>query len=452
MPNSFELLNGLLGEDNGAGALLDDKTIDWISYGELKARIAQEAARLAGSKSLIFLSAHNDIETVVSLYGTLAANHAVALINPDLVPELHEALVAAYRPRWLIENGQIFDRGAEHSALEIHDELAVLLSTSGSTGSPKFVRLTRNNIKANAVAIAQALHMTAQDCGGGHLPLHYSYGLSVLTSHLAVGARVRLTKSGFMDRSHWEAVRDAGVTQLPGVPFHIQMMMKMGLKRLNIPSLRSLTQAGGHLETTIRQHAHAAMEERGGQFFVMYGQTEAAPRMTTLAHIDFLDAPHSVGTALPGCAISVIGADADGQGEVEFKGSNVMMGYAENAQDLGLGDVMEGRLLTGDVGKLDQAGRLTLVGRTKRFGKIFGLRVNLDEVEAFANTILETAVIQKDDKIIAHVVSAKSTDGEDLLGALRTRFALPPSCFEIRCVPAIVRSERGKVDYRLLEV
>lgn len=436
-------------------ALLDDAGGDWLSYGALAGLARDWAGRMAGPRGVVFLYALNDAGSVAALLGALAAGHAVALFDPNLSEEARAGLEATYRPAWVVGPGA----GAlAHPAGEgpLHPDVAVLLSTSGSTGSAKLVRLTLAAMQANAAGIAEVLHIGGDDVAAGYLPLHYSYGLSVLTSHLIRGARIRLTDMGLTDRAFWPAMREAGITHMPGVPFHHQIMLKLGLKRLNLPTLRTLTQAGGALDPALRAQAHDFMAATGGRFFVLYGQTEAAPRITTLQHEDFPAAPRSVGTALPGCRIEILDPDAEGRGEVVFHGPNVMLGYAESRDDLGRGDDMGGRLPTGDVGFLDAEGRLTLTGRVKRMGKIYGLRVSLDEVEMLANTLGPAAVTQTGDALTVHIATtgdaaADETLAQAILARLRERFTVPPAGYRTRIVPAIPRTERGKIDYPALE-
>jgi acyl-CoA synthetase (AMP-forming)/AMP-acid ligase II len=389
------------------------------------------------------------------LLGSLAAGHSVALFDPKLTIEARAALEAIYRPEWIVvpEAGSPVYRGGDGP---LHPDVAVLLSTSGSTGSAKLVRLTLAAMQSNAKGIAEVLHIGQDDVAAGYLPLHYSYGLSVLTSHLICGARIRLTDMGLTDRAFWPAMREAGITHMPGVPFHHQMMLKLGLKRLNLPGLRTLTQAGGALDPALRAQAHEFMAATGGHFFVLYGQTEAAPRMTTLQHDDFPLAPRSVGTALPDCRIEILAPDVEGRGEVVFHGPNVMLGYAESRDDLCRGDDMNGRLPTGDVGFLDAAGRLTLTGRVKRMGKIYGLRVSLDEVEMLASTLGPAAVTQTGEALTVHVATTGDASADEalarsILARLRERFTIPPAGYRMRIVEAIPRTDRGKIDYPALE-
>ena len=443
---------------DGRPALRDDQAEDWISYGLLRANSHEWAKRLAGERALIFLYVRNDCANVAALLGALGAGHALALFNADLPGPARNFLETRYQPDWIIEIGseQPVRGPLNPVAVAMHPDLAILLSTSGSTGSPKLVRLSEAAVTANAKGIAEVLHIGCDDVASGHLPLHYSYGLSVLTSHLSNGAAVRLTEHGLMHREFWPALREAAVTHLPGVPFHYQMMAKLGFARLGLTSLRTMTQAGGSMDLSTRQLAHAFMAERAGRFYVLYGQTEAAPRMTTLQHEDFAEAPSSVGSALPGCRLEIAEPDADGIGEVIFYGPNVMLGYAESRDDLMLGDVQAGRLATGDLGRLDQAGRLYLTGRAKRFGKVYGLRVNLDELEREANSIAPAAVMQIGQGVRICIAADGGAEhgaalAQQVLDHMLARFTLPRTSYELQITDAIPHTDRGKVDYAALE-
>ena len=163
-----------------------------------------------------------------------------------------------------------------------------------------------------------------------------------------------------------------------------------------------------------------------------------------------------MGIALPGCDIRIVNGDDEGRGEVEFIGPNVMMGYAEARADLVRGDELGGRLATGDIGYLRNNGALVLTGRAKRSGKIYGLRVNLDEIEAFANSVCETAVTQNGDILVFHIVSGNSVavddaNCEDLVSKVKQRFTLPESCYRAVHVDHLPRTERGKIDYTALD-
>lgn len=439
------------GADAAAPCLRDDRTREWVSYGELSDLALSWRDRLQGEKGLVFLYARNDVPTVAVLLGAIAGGHAVALLDPKLPEASKRELGDVYRPDFEIDCSavdQLVVRNRDNPPP--HPSLAVLLSTSGSTGSRKFVRLNLGNLRSNAVAIADVLDIGSDSVASGHLPLHYSFGLSVLTSHLSAGARTVLTERGFMEREFWTAMKEAEVTHVPGVPFHFAILERLGYQRLDLPQLAALMQAGGHLDVAARQRAHAYMDQRGGRFYVMYGQTEASPRMTTLQHEDFPVAPASVGRALPGGKLEIESADAEGGGEVVYHGPNVMMGYSEQRSDLEKGDELGGVLHTGDLGFLDAAGRLTLTGRAKRSAKVYGLRVNLDEVEKLTNTLCRSAVVQTGANLRIFYEEGIEARPDELRQLLLSRFSLPTGSFTFRALQSLPRTERGKIDYQRL--
>ncbi|MBO0839650.1 MAG: AMP-binding protein, partial [Sciscionella sp.] len=293
------------------------------------------------------------------------------------------------------------------------------------------------------------------------LPLHYSYGMSVLNSHLLRGASVVIEGSGMLGRGFWTAVRQHKITSLAGVPYHYEMLRRLRFDPARYPSLRTLTQAGGRLRPELVAHFNEAMRAVGGRMFVMYGQTEAAPRMATLPAERLADKLGSVGPALPGGKFSIRDdagvetTDAQVTGEVIYRGPNVMMGYAESETELAFGDETGGTLSTGDIGHLDEDGYLYLTGRLKRIGKIFGNRVNLDDVELLARStgsdIAAVAAVPADDKVVLYLEGAPERLCRCVASTLSERLHLNATGFDVRSIDALPLLANGKLDYPTLE-
>jgi acyl-coenzyme A synthetase/AMP-(fatty) acid ligase len=211
-----------------------------------------------------------------------------------------------------------------------------------------------------------------------HLPLYYSYGLSVLNSHLLAGASIFLTSSGLVSPTFWEAIRRYRADSFSGVPYTYQMLRRLGLDQVNAPTLRIMTQAGGKLDTENIAYFHGRMRERKGTFWVMYGQTEATARMAILPSDELPRKLGSAGLAIPGGALSILSengetaASPDSEGELVYTGPNVMLGYANERADLAKGDELKWRLYTGDRARLDAGGFVHILGRTKRDAKVSG--------------------------------------------------------------------------------
>lgn len=450
----------------------------WRSAGAVGADVAALRDRIGSpGKRLVFAFAINSYAGAVGYLAAVAAGHAVALLDPGLHEDHVRRLLDRYAPEivlappgllqgnppapWRAEAealpGLVLWRRAGGPGGPVHPDLAVLLSTSGSTGSPKFVRLSGAAVLHNARAIAEALAIGPGEVALAHLPLYYSYGMSVLNSHLVAGGAVALSAEPLTSGRLWQAARAAGCTSIPGVPYHHEMLRRLDLDRLNLPALRSLTQAGGKAREELIRALHEAMARRGGRFYVMYGQTEAAPRMTTLPADRLPEKLGSVGLPLRGGRIEIIDPEtgaplpAGSVGEVVYRGPNVMMGYAQSRADLALGDMAGGRLATGDLGRLDADGFLFLHGRSGRLGKVLGVRVNLDEVEAMLAPLLRVAAVEIDERLVLATEAADQDAIERARALLLDKLAVPPASLRFRILDALPLRSNGKIDYQRLK-
>jgi hypothetical protein len=356
-----------------------------LSHGELRRAVDDLAGRLpdvAHGRRLVHLPLRPDLAGVTAYLATLEAGH-VALVTPE--DGRTAAILDRYRPDVTAtgDTDRPFDVLAPEPRHLLHPDLALLLSTSGSTGSPKLVRLSHRNVVSNAAAIAQALRLTEDDRAITSLPLHYCFGLSVLHSHLVAGASVVLHDGSVMDEALWHAVDGLGVTTLAVVPHMVELMESTGVLERPHPSLRLLAQAGGRMHPDRVVRTATLGRERGWDLAVMYGQTEATARICVLDPALVADNPDAVGRPVAGTTLhldTTVPEASDGAGEVVVRGPGVMMGYAEHADDLALGPMLA-ELRTGDLGRIGPDGLLRLVGRRSGFVKIMGLRIDLGAVE-----------------------------------------------------------------------
>jgi len=461
---SESIFNGLL---NVEEVNANSPAIYWngdllSSYAELSRQVLEHQQQLhSDNKRSILLYLANYPSAVSALIAALQSGHAVLLADAALSDPLRQQLEDLYRPHWIgrfnVDCAEWQPTGAED--YDIDPELGLMLSTSGSTGSPKYVKLSGKSVVGNAKGIAATLAITSQDVAAAHLDFHYSYGLSVLTSHLVSGASVSLSDGKFTDRTFWNATQSACVTHLPGVPLHYEIMARLGFKRLKIPDVKTMTQAGGRLAEAIRDQAYEYMNEVDGRFYVMYGQTEAAPRMSTLQHSDYLSHRQSVGHALPGGEFSIVDEHRNKlatnvQGEVLYQGANVMMGYANDWRDLATPDQQHGELLTGDLGHLDAQGYLTITGRSSRFGKVYGWRISLDEIEALVGKAGAIVCIETDG-VLGLVIESQSKDywndnEQSVRDVLSAQYSLPATAYRFYVVAEVPVTSRGKTDYQQL--
>jgi acyl-CoA synthetase (AMP-forming)/AMP-acid ligase II len=429
-----------------------------LTYVDLADRVRLAAARLPATRQLVLLVAENSLDWLTTYLAALSRGHVVLLVPGDR-PDHVDGMVERYRPgvvagrsgpRWsIVPQGD----APEH---DLHPDLALLLPTSGSTGSPKLVRLSHANLESNATSIVRALALTDRDRAMATLPVHYSYGLSVVHSHLACGGSLVLSDHSVVDPCYWELLRRSRATGISGVPHTYELLERVGLAELDLPSLRTLTQAGGPLPVETATRFRALAKERGWRFSTMYGQTEATARMAVLPPALAAEHPDAVGVAVPGGAFRVEPLDhpgaeavraADGQpvGELVYTGPNVMLGYATCPADLARGREVH-ELHTGDLGTVDEAGVVRIVGRRSRFAKVLGLRLDLDHLERDLGR--EGAPVRCVDLgSRLGVVTARPDHSGALLGALAGRHGLPRTSVVVLDGCELPILPTGKPDY-----
>ena len=449
----------------------------FITYAELWRRVEWLADRLPKQRSLAFCFCRTDSGTVVNYLACLRADHPVLLLDAHLQQETRQALINRYEPEILMASANLPDlanadagyspeattepssilwRANKVVSTNLYAGLNLLLSTSGSTGNPKLVRLSGTNVVANADAIRQALCIQPSDRAMCSLPFQYSYGLSVLNSHLRAGASLALTLEGILSSSFWNVCRKKACTGMAGVPYTYEVLRRLKLDELDVPNLKTLTQAGGKLATPLIEHFAKISQQRGGRFFVMYGQTEATARMTILPFEALGGKCGSVGLPIGGGKIEIepVGpasaSAVNQQGQIIYYGPNVMLGYAESRADLSRGDDLQGRLCTGDLGCVDGDGYLSVASRMQREAKISGYRINLDDVEALLKNYGPAAAISRKDKISIFCEWGDAKIHASALQMLARQLHFSLGAFEIRQLPALPLSSNGKIDYKML--
>ena len=426
------------------------------------------------SRNLAFLLCENSIESVVGYLSCLRSGVVPLLISSSLDKELVLELINSYKPNfiWTSRNWDLLNEkwkmvhiNRTYQLLEstdqfehsFHNDLALLLMTSGSTGSPLLVRISFKNLVENANSISQSLSISQQDIPITTLPMNYSYGLSIINSHLLKGCKIVLTEESVLSKNFWYLVNSKGVTTFGGVPYTYQMLKRLGFEKMHLPSISKLTQAGGKLDPNLVKYFAELCANKGIQFFVMYGQTEATARMSYLPSKDAIRKSDSIGTPIPngsfylldeaGNVISV----SDEVGELYYKGPNVSMGYAYSLNDFSSGDENEGLLATGDLAKMDEDGYYYIVGRKKRFIKVFGNRISLDEVENLCQKIGYSCVCAgSDDKLI--IYTTKEEDFKELKNTISAKIGIHHSAIMVRHIPEFPRNDSGKILYAKLKV
>ena len=437
--------------------------------------ISEKIAGMVPTRSLVFLVCSNTPASIAAYVGFI--NHGIVpvMVDKELDEELFQSLLEQYLPTYIFAEEAHFDfldrytqtlhiAGsvlydlAEQHPFPLHDDLALLMTTSGSTGSPKLVRQSYDNLKANTESIVKYLDLHEDERAVTNLPLHYVYGLSVLNTHLAVGASVVVTDKTLFNRSFWQLMREKEVTSLSGVPYTYAMLKRLRFFHMDLPALHTLTQAGGKLDIELHAEFANYAARTGKLFVVMYGAAEATARMGYLPPQDALEKVGAMGVAIPGGRFALVdeaGAEitaADTVGELVYYGANVTLGYAEGGADLARGDERHGRYETGDLARRDADGYYTIVGRKRRFLKMFGKRTNLQEVEHILRRQfgeVEVACAGVDDHL--HIFVTQEALVPAIVPFLSAKFGLHHTALTAKYIAEIPKNASGKTVYRELE-
>lgn len=417
----------------------------------------------------------NNAASIVSYLSVLEHNIPALLVNnpkkiTDLLP-----IINHYKPKYIfISTQDSFDENIKNitcrqlysifdytlietiydTDYDINPDLSILLTTSGSTGTNKYVRLSKKNILSNALSIIQYLNISENDRVITTLPFSYSYGLSIINTHILSGASIVLSEYSIIQREFWQLLNAADVTTFGGVPYTYEMIQRLRFERINIPNISYITQAGGRLNTKLTSYFLDECSKKNIKFFKMYGQTEATARISYLEPEYLHNKIDSIGKAIPNGQLFIADDNSNylscnETGELIYKGDNVCLGYAENCYDLYKDDENNGILHTGDTGYFDEDGFFYITGRKKRFLKVFGNRINLDELENNLNNRgCLCACSGIDDKIKIYVCSEDMKNQAAVL--LKDILDIHPSGYNIEIIKEIPRNAAGKIQYSLL--
>ena len=454
-------------------AVISDRS-ESLTYGQL----SEEVERMASAfprKGLVFTLCENLLGSFVGYVACMNKNIPQVLLDGSKDLELVQRLIGIYQPEciWMptarVEEigGKAIYKYQEYSLQsmtydtplankEINPELLLCLTTSGSTGSPKLVRLSERNLQSNAESIAEYLRITESERPVTSLPMFYSYGMSVINSHLIKGATILLTDKTVMQREFWNFIKEHRATSIAGVPYTYDMLRRLRFFRMDLPDLKTMIQAGGKLNAAYVREFVEFAGQNGREFIVMYGQTEAAPRMSYLPFDKAIKKNASIGIAIPGGELSVVDADGkvidepDVEGELLYKGENVCLGYAEVRKDLMKGDENHGVLHTGDIARHDADGYFYITGRMKRFVKVWGNRTNLDATEQLVKAITPDCACVGVDDLITVFVTEEGLE-EQIKNLLVEKTGFNPRAFHVRVIEQIPVKTSGKTDYLELQ-
>lgn len=443
-------------DDSGAG----------LTYGEICDFVPHFAHALL-QRSLIFILAENKIGSLLGYVGALSSGVVPLVISAKTEKTLYETLRDKYSPTYLwAPNEMLPDLDYESTGFSeadytlvktglqspaLYEDLALLLPTSGSTGSPKLVRHSYRNIEANAFNVLRLFGLTENERPMAVLPMHYTMGLSVIASHLLAGATLILSGRSLLDKGFWQMMREHHVTSFTGVPYSYELLSKLRFFRMDLPDLYTITQGGGKMTEELFKACADYAKQKGKRFIATYGQTECTARMAFLPAELATTKTCSIGIAEPGGQLSIIDKDGnetfegEAEGEMVYRGENVTLGYATCAEDLMKGDENYGVMHTGDLARRDADGYYYIIGRMKRFLKIYGLRIGLDEVENLIKSEFDTDCYCSGTDETLNISITHPAIVDKVVAFVEEKTHLFHKNIAVKVVQSIQRNEAGKV-------
>lgn len=454
---------------NSQKTALRDSEGHQATYGDIAA-FSEEFRRVIPHRALVFVLSGNCVDAALGYLGAMINRIVPLMLGASMDGALLDALIDVYRPEYLwkpadrvsdgervlLAHGNYVLTATGFSGCAMYEELSLLLTTSGSTGSPKLVRHSYRNLESQARNISAFFRLDDGERAMLDLPIHYTYGLSILNSHLYAGATVLLTSMNLLNPQYWRFLKEEQATSFTNVPYAYEILKKLRVARMDLPSLKTFSQGGGKLGEALHREFARFAADTGRRFIVTYGQTEGSARMAYLPPEYALEKCGSIGRAIPGGRLYLLGEDgteinAPGEsGEMVYEGPNVTLGYAHGQADLALGDERQGVLHTGDIAYRDEDGFFYIVGRKKRFLKLWGYRVGLDECEGLIRSAFDTecACVGSDEAMDIYVTTPQEHDIIKRYIAEKTN--IHSSAFRLHHIAELPRNEAGKVLYAKL--
>ncbi len=477
---------------------LEDRFGRVLTYGSTEVEVRKLAAGLRergfAKGDRLAICVQNRVEVAVAVFAASMLGGLFVVLNPKLKTKGLQQILDQAQPSFLIVDettadtvgmldrfdGLIVGLGAVPAALPWEElvasapwpgngsgegsDPACLVFTSGSTGTPRGVTLSHDNIRFVVAAIQRRLGYLESDVIGGYLPLAFDYGLYQVFLAAQVRAKLLVGDPAQVGPRLPRILREASVSVLPGVPSVYAALIALGRRGpLDLPMLRAITNTGERLPLAYIEELRALIP--GLEVFVMYGLTECK-RVSILLPTEFPSHSDTVGRALDGTEVYAV--DGEGHrlapgdsGELVVRGPHVALGYwrapEETARRFRRREVSgEVELFTGDSGSVDAMGFIRFAARSDDWIKHRGHRISPLEIEMEAceiDGIVEAAVLQRESDDSLHLFVTAPESGWDeaavvrcLAGSLESA-KVPDRIHRIDEMP---KSLNGKIDRKAL--
>lgn len=432
-----------------------------------------EKLREKCQRAVCFNLCNNTVGALLSYLVSVELQIVPVMLSNSMDEELIQSLFKEYEPTYMwmpAERNLSFFCGekiyevkgyvlykTEYMPYKLNEKLQLLMTTSGSTGSPKLVRYKKGNLEANARNVAKAFGWTKNERPLCDLAMNYTMGLNVVNTHIYVGATVYLTNANIMSPDYWDFIKKYKLTNMTGVPFSYEIMLKLRFTRMDLPYMTTLAEGGGKLNDKVFKTLAEYAENNNKRFIATFGTTETSARMSMLPSKYATTKTGSIGKAIPEGRMFLTDDfgneinEPDKEGELTYSGPNVTMGYSINKNDLLKDDEFMGTYHTGDIATMDQDGFFYIVGRKSRFIKMLGYRVSLDQCERFIKDKFnaECACTGIDDHMKIYLTDSHLETAA--LSYLSQKTGFYKSMFEVNVIPELPKNESGKIMYKDLK-
>lgn len=418
---------------------------------------------------LIFLEGYNDISFFLNYLFFIQNENPVFLLDKNPKKTYLKNLIKKFKPSYcIIKNNDkigpigekkkiIFKNDYNFSILKFNQnkitnkKLSFLIPTSGSTSQSKFVKLSKDNIDFITKQISKGLKISKNETVMTTLPPNYVYGLSVINCHLLVGTNIVINSFSPLEKKFWDILNKEKVRTISGVPYTYEILDKLKIYNSKLRYLKKFTQAGGELSEEIKLKFLDYCKVNKKKFFVMYGQTEASSRITILDFKNLENKIKSIGKPINKGVLYPVNEKKNRikrpyvKGELVYEGKNIMMDYCKNLKELNNENTNQ-RLFTGDIGYFDKDNFFYISGRKNRIVKIFGIRINLSDLENdFLKNNLKTCLTYKKKKIYIFIDNKRFE--KKILDIISERINLNRNIFEIKILNKFPINDNGKINY-----
>ncbi len=442
-----------------------------ITYFDLYRKV-NYVSKLISSRSVCLIKTSNSLEGLLIYLACLQKKTVAILLDNNTKENSFHEIINRFKPNYIFSDLENFENKnykkynneilsgfyilKQSKKFNINKSIALLISTSGSTGSVKFAKISYKNLLSNTINIINYLKISKSDRTITNLPIFYSYGLSVINTHIFSGASLILTDKALIEKSSINLVKENNITNFNGVPFTYDIIFKFKLEKYYLSKLKFLTQAGGKIKEDSFNRIISFLKNKI-KFYIMYGQTEASPRMSyhLVKNKNFNNG--IIGKPIKGGQFFLLDkknkkiSKTNTIGKLFYKGPNVFLGYASSYLEMKKNQSSSRLLDTGDMAKFNSNNQFILVSRDSRFIKIEDKRINLDDIEYKLQQNGINALCTGSEHIFIWY-TVKGIEVNEIYKIIKENFLITKRVITLKYINNFPKNSAGKILYKNLLV